>query len=215
MKRYGFVLAAIVGIALLAVLVPVFDTAQPRGLVITRRKARAVADEAARKLRIDPGLSYAVMVWSPSELLEQELAGDPARRRKADEDPVLSALLGSYLVTYFRPGLEKRPEYGFVFVGKKGEVVSVLRRARAEEAGAAPSPESLRHVLEDRLGAVSPSASRRRSSTRATGSSSTATASSRRWTTMASRSGSSASREFSWRRGPGARARSSGRSWNP
>ena len=141
MRRYGFVLTAVAGIALLAVLVPYFDAAQPRGLSVTRKQARRAADVEARHLGVDLDRAYAVMVWDDSALLEDELARDPVRRRRADRDPVVSAILGGYFVTYFRPGLEKRPDIAETLNASFDRMLARYRQVQAEMPELAPKPK--------------------------------------------------------------------------
>ena len=141
--KYGLALG-LLGAAALAALLPRFDAAQPRGLSITRPQAVAIADRAAREWGIPVERAFRITTWEENPLLEQELASAPDVRRGLDADPVVGPRLGGFRVTYFRRGLEKFPEHGYVVVGMKGELLGVRKRARAEETGANPTAESLR-----------------------------------------------------------------------
>ena len=141
--KYALALGAI-GVAALAALLPRFDAAQPRGIAITRPQAVAIADRAAREWGIPVEKAFRIVTWEENPLLEQELASDPATRRRLDADPVVGPRLGGFRVTYFRRGLEKFPEHGYVIVGEHGELLGARRRARAEEPGGKPTAESLR-----------------------------------------------------------------------
>jgi len=143
MKRYLPALGFVLGIsALLAMLSP-FTAAQPNGLSITRAEARRLADVEARRLGIDVDHSWPVVTWDGSDILEDALKNDPAARRSAISDPVLGPRLFNFTVTYFRRNAEKRPEYGYVLVGTRGEILGARRIARAEETGPAADRETL------------------------------------------------------------------------
>ena len=85
-----------------------------------------------------------------------DLGGEPPPRAGALEatrppvaasttDAVVGPRLGGYRVTYFRPGLEKFPEFGYVIVGHRRRRSSEpVSRARAEEKGAQPDIADLR-----------------------------------------------------------------------
>lgn len=148
MKRYSVLLAFVVGIVALAMLLPLFDSAQPEGISITRTQARAIADRQAKELGIDVGKAWAVTVWENSPLLAEELNPLPELRERALADPVVGPRLGYFATTYFRPGLEKRPEFGTVYVAGDGTVLGARRRARAETAGAKPEAEALRPLAD-------------------------------------------------------------------
>ncbi|MFI5181077.1 MAG: PP2C family protein-serine/threonine phosphatase [Thermoanaerobaculia bacterium] len=144
MRRWGLPLAGLAGLVLYAALLPLFRTAQPDGLEVTRSEARRVADAEARALNVDIDRAFAVTTWESSSILEKEFRGDAARRRAAAKDPVVGPRLGGFKVTYFRLGLEKFPPWAEVVVGVDGKVLWALRRFRAEETGASPSAEALR-----------------------------------------------------------------------
>jgi len=143
------------GLAVFLLVLPRYDAPVPRGLRITRSEAKTIADAEARRFGIEVDKAWPTIVWEASPLLEKELGEDPALRRKLDADPVVGPLLAGYRVVYFRKGLEKSPEYGFVIVGRDGSVLGARRRARAEETGAKPAPEALRAEA-DRLVASRP-----------------------------------------------------------
>ncbi len=144
MKRILAVGLCLGGTVALFLLLPAYDAAQPHGLSVTRAGARRVADAEARKLGIPVEKAWVDVVWEGSGVLEGELSRDPAARRRASSDPVLGPRLGGFVVTYFRRGQEKFPDYGFVHVARDGAVTSARRRARAEEGGGHPALEALR-----------------------------------------------------------------------
>ena len=148
--KHGLALG-LLGAATLAALLPRFDAAQPRGLSVTRPQAVAIADRAAREWGIPVERAFRIVTWEENPLLEQELASSPGVRRALDEDPVVGPRLAGFRVTYFRRGLEKLPEHGYVVVGRTGEILGVRKRARAEETGAKPTADSLRPVAEKLL----------------------------------------------------------------
>ncbi len=135
MRRGAFAAAGVAGAGLLAVLIPLYDAPQPRGLSVTRGRVREVADAEARKWGIPVDQAFVVTTLENSPLLDKELRGKPDLRRRADTDPVLGPRLVGFHVTYWRNGAEKNPPYGFVTVSRTGEVLAVLRQARMEEAG--------------------------------------------------------------------------------
>jgi hypothetical protein len=144
MKATRALALGLLGAAGLGLMLPRFETAQPRGLAVTRPMAVAVADAEARRLGIPLEKSFRVETWEQSLLVEQETAGDAATRLALERDPVVGPRLGSYRVTYFRKGLEKFPEFGYVLVGKDGAVLGARFRARSEEAGGQPGEEEVR-----------------------------------------------------------------------
>jgi serine phosphatase RsbU (regulator of sigma subunit) len=148
MKRLSIHLAFVVGIAGLALLLPWFDPPQPEGISISRAQARAIADRQARELGIDVDKAWVVTVWENSPLLVEELDPRPELREKARTDRVVGPRIGYFTTTYFRPGLEKRPEFGSVYVGTDGTVLGARRRARAETAGAKPEADALRPLAD-------------------------------------------------------------------
>ncbi len=148
MKRLSLFVACVLGIAGLVVLLPMFDPPQPHGLSISRNQAKEIANRQARAIGIDVDKAWAVTVWENSPLLEIELNPRPDLRKPAMEDPVVGPRLGYFATTYFRPGLEKRPEFGNVYVAKDGTILGSRRRARTEETGARPDEEALRPLAD-------------------------------------------------------------------
>jgi hypothetical protein len=144
LRRWGFLLAGALGLAVYAALLPRYSIVQPQGLSITRGDARRIADEEARKLGIPLEKAWAVVTWEDSDILEKEFRTDRARRVAAVLDPVIGPRLGGYRVTYFRLGLEKHPTFGEAVVGLNGRLLWAERRFRAEDPGSMPSPDSLR-----------------------------------------------------------------------
>src|SRR5438874_707872 len=102
MKRYAPYFASIAGMAVLMLLLPRFNVAQPRGIRLTRAEAITAADAQARRLGIPVEKAWSVLVWEDSRLLENELQSDPESRRKAIDDPVLGPRLGSYRRVHYR-----------------------------------------------------------------------------------------------------------------
>jgi hypothetical protein len=144
MRKAAFAAAGIAGAGLLAVLVPLYDAPEPRGLTITRGAVREVADAEARRWGIEVDKAFVVTTLEDSPLLDKELRDKPDLRRKAESDPVLGPRIFGFHVTYWRNGVDKYPPYGFVSVSRTGQVVAVLRQARLEETGASPKPDDLK-----------------------------------------------------------------------
>ena len=144
MRRRDVLLAGALGLAAFLALLPRFDAPLPRGLRVTRAEAKRIADREARRVGIDVDAAWPTIVWEDSPLLEKELRNDPSLRRALDADPVVGPRLAGYRVVYFRRGLEKFPEHGYVVVGRDGSVLGARRKARSEEAGARPQPEAIR-----------------------------------------------------------------------
>lgn len=149
MRRWGLLIAGLLGLVVYGVLLPLFRTVQPGGLAITRADARRLADVEVRALKVDVERAFAITTWEDSSILEKEFRGDAARRRAAARDPVVGPRLAGYRVTYYRPGLEKNPPWAEVVVGVDGRVLWALRRFRAEETGASPSADSLKPKAEE------------------------------------------------------------------
>ena len=148
MRRAAFAAAGLAGAALLAVLVPLYDAPEPRGLTVTRGRVREVADAEARKWGIEVDKAFVVTTLDDSPLLDKELRDKPDLRRRADRDPVLGPRLFGFHVTYWRNGFDKYPPYGDVSVSRTGEVLAVRRQARNEEPGASPKAEDLRSTAD-------------------------------------------------------------------
>lgn len=143
MKRYVPAVACIAGIAVLALLMPLFNGAQPRGIRITRREAVSIADPQARSLGIPVDQAWSSLSWTESDRLSKELNPKPKLRRLAATDPVLGPRLGEYRRTYYRRGLEKFSPYGYVTVGGRGEVIGARLYLLSEERGAQLSQTAL------------------------------------------------------------------------
>lgn len=150
-KRYGILLAGLAGLVGFFLLLPLYDAVLPRELSITRDQARKIADIEARKLGIEIDRSWVLTTWEAAPHLERELRHDRALRKRAASDPVIGPRLGGFKTTYFRKGLEKFPEYGYVVVGPDGKVYGARRRHRMETAGANPTADQLRPRAEEFL----------------------------------------------------------------
>ena len=107
MKRLVPLLLCLAGLILLALLVPRFNAAQPRGVAITRAEAKVIADGAAQRVGVPVTKAWSNEIWYVSPYLEKELERDPARVLRADGDPVIRPRMGAYRVTYYRRGGEK------------------------------------------------------------------------------------------------------------
>jgi hypothetical protein len=138
MKRYAPYLFCVAGLLALFLLMPYFNAAQPRGIRITAGEARAIADAAAQKQAGIPiDRAWSVRSWQQSARLTKQLEPDLELRRKANDDPVVGPRLGFYHFMYYRRGLEKFPEYGYVTVDPvTGDVLTARRRLRNEAVGA-------------------------------------------------------------------------------
>ena len=149
MKKFAPFLAAALGITLLVILIPRFNTSQPQGINITRNRASEIADREARKMGIPVDESFATLTWAGSGPLDQELDKKPELRRDAAEDPVIGPRLGGYRKVYYRNRLEKFPPHGHVVVSERtGEVLMKRRRFRNEEPSARLTEEQLRPVAD-------------------------------------------------------------------
>lgn len=145
MKKVLPYLACVLGIALLAVLMPRFNDAQPEGIRLTRADAVPIADAQARQIGIPVDRSWTVLSWADSSLLDKELEPKPELRRRAADDPVIGPRLGGYKRVYYRRGLEKTMPYGYVVVDQRtGAVLMARRQPRAEETGAHLTEAQLR-----------------------------------------------------------------------
>ncbi|HEX3580015.1 MAG TPA: PP2C family protein-serine/threonine phosphatase [Thermoanaerobaculia bacterium] len=145
MKKVLPYLACVLGIVVLAVLMPRFNAAQPQGIRLTRSDAVPIADAQARQLGIPVDQSWTVLSWENSPLLDKELEPKPELRRRAADDPVLGPRLGGYKRIYYRRGLEKNTPYGYVDVDQKtGAILMARRNFRAEETGAHLTEAQLR-----------------------------------------------------------------------
>ncbi len=126
----------------------IFGAGQPGPILLTRAQARAIANREARLLGIDVDAAWVVVTLRDNTALRQELPAGPGAIRQALQDPVLAPRLYGYRITYFRKGLEKWPEFGYVNVALTGEVTGARRKARAEEAGGKPEVDALRPVAD-------------------------------------------------------------------
>ncbi len=145
MKKILPYLACVLGIAVLVVLMPRFNDAQPKGIRLTRADAAPIADAQARQIGIPVDRSWTVLSWSNSPLLDKELEPKPDLRRRATDDPVIGPRLGGYKRIYYRRGLEKNIPYGYVVVDQKtGAVLMARRQRRTEETGAHLTEAQLR-----------------------------------------------------------------------
>jgi len=145
MKKVLPYLACVLGIAVLVVLIPRFNDAQPKGIRLTRADAVPIADAQARQIGIPVDRSWTVLSWADSPLLNKELEPKPDLRRRAADDPVIGPRLGGYKRVYYRRGLEKNIPYGYVVVDQKtGAVIMARRQRRTEETGAHLTEAQLR-----------------------------------------------------------------------
>ncbi len=149
MKKFAPFAICALGIVLLMILIPRFNTSQPQGIRLTRGEASAIADREAEKMGIPIDGAFTTLTWAGSGPLDQELDKKPELRRRAAQDAVIGPRLGGYRKTYYRNGLEKFPPHGHVVVSvTTGEVVMQRRRFRNEEAGAKLTQEQLRPVAD-------------------------------------------------------------------
>jgi hypothetical protein len=136
MKKVLPYLACVAGIAVIVILMPRFNDAQPQGIRLTRADAVPIADAQARQLGIPVDKSWAVLSWANSALLDKELEPKPELRRRAADDPVLGPRLGGYKRVYYRRDLDKNIPYGYVVVDHRtGAILMARRQRRAEETG--------------------------------------------------------------------------------
>src|ERR1051325_11417921 len=148
MKRLLPLGACLLGILLLAVLIPRFNTAQPMGISVTRQEAQRIADAQARQIGIPVDKAWTDNVWEGSPRLDKELDPDPERRLRANADPVIGPRMGGYRINYFRRGSDKFTPYGYVYVNRDGRVIATRVRSRPEDAGAKPAEAELRPVAD-------------------------------------------------------------------
>ncbi len=145
MKRFIPLLACAAGIAVVVLLMPRFNAAQPIGARITRGQAAAIADAQARQLGIPVDQAQKNLTWTRSAIYEKELSGDAARRRAAQADPTVGPRLGSYRRAYYRAGKGKYLPWGDVVVdAHTGAVLTARRRLLPEDVGASPAEAQLR-----------------------------------------------------------------------
>lgn len=145
MKRYAPYAAFVVGIAVVAALIPLFNAAQPAGTRLTRGDVVPIADAAARSIGIPVDQTWDVVSWQPSYRLQKQLDPTPDLSRRAHDDPVLGPRLRQYMRRYWRRGYEKYPPNGYVTVDSKtGDVLSAVLVLRNEEGGGKPTADELR-----------------------------------------------------------------------
>lgn len=145
MKRLSPWLAFAGGIIVLALVVPLFQPAQPHDVRVTRAEAQRIADEAAAQLGVAPHTLWSALTWHTSPLLDRELEKQPKRRDAAFDDPVLGPRMGAYHIAYYQKNVNKFPPYVFVMVsGRTGEVIASHLRLRPEVSGAHPTEQQLR-----------------------------------------------------------------------
>src|SRR5437016_3724465 len=145
MKRISSYAAFVGGIIVLLLVLPRFTSSQPRGVRLTRSDARGIADAQARAIGIPVDQAWSTEAWSSSNMLVDQLDRDPARRRAANDDPVIGPRLGAYHFTYYRRGQDKNVPYGIVDVSPvTGQVLAARLRLRNEVPGAQKTEEALR-----------------------------------------------------------------------
>ena len=145
MKRYAPYALFVAGLLAICLLMPWFNTAQPRGARLTRSQAMAIADAAARQVGVPVDRAWSNIVWDGSDLLNKELQSDRARRRRAEDDPTIGPRLGFYDIAHFRRGSEKYTPYSHVKVSAAtGEVLGARYMMRPEENGASLTEAALR-----------------------------------------------------------------------
>ena len=145
MKRIAPYLAFAAGLIVIALLLPRFNAAQPRGTRLRRADAVPLADAAAKDLGIPVQKAWASLTWTTSAMLEKEFESHSDLRRRASTDEVLGPRLGAYRRAYYRRGLEKSTPYGFVIIDRTtGEVLGARLQMRPEQAGAQLTEAQLR-----------------------------------------------------------------------
>jgi hypothetical protein len=149
MKRFLPWAAFVAGLALIAVLMPRFNAAQPAGIRLTRGDAAGIADAEARRMGIPVEKAWASLSWSDSPLITKELQGKEDLLRHAADDPVLGPRLGGFKRSYYRRGMEKFQPYGYVVVSQRdGAVLAERRMLRLDETGAHATEEQLRPIAD-------------------------------------------------------------------
>jgi len=145
MKRLSPWLAFAGGVIVLALVLPLFQPAQPHDVRVTRDDAQRISDEAAAQLGVAPHKLWSSMTWRTSPLLEKELEQDQQRRSAANDDPVIGPRMGSYRIAYYKSNVSKYPAYVMVSVsGRTGEVVGARLSERDEIPGTHPIEQQLR-----------------------------------------------------------------------
>src|SRR4028119_1760367 len=133
MRRHAPLIAFLVGLIGLAVLLPLYDAPQPRGVTITRAQARAIADREMQKLGVEVDKLWGVVTWENHSLLEEVFTGQPDLRRKAGLDPIVGPRMVAYQISYFYRGLPTPPQGAAVHVDPRtGAVIGARRRVPNE-----------------------------------------------------------------------------------
>src|SRR6185295_18203094 len=101
MKRFLPWAAFVAGLALISVLMPRFNAAQPIGIRLTRGDAARIADAEARRMGIPVDDAWTSLSWMDSARIRKELEGNAELLRRASADPVLGPRLGAYVQTYY------------------------------------------------------------------------------------------------------------------
>lgn len=148
MKRFAPYLLCVAGVIALALLMPYFNAAQPKGVSITRLQAKRIGDAEAQKIGVPVDKAWANVTWQGSPLLDKELERDPARRRAANDDPVVGPRMGGYHISYYRPGQEKNPPHGYSYVSGTGELLAVRKFWRPEHTGVHLSEAQVRAMAD-------------------------------------------------------------------
>lgn len=139
-----FLLLALVGSIVFALLLPQFRVPLPERATITREQALEIANRAAREYSIPVDEAWPIVTWEQHPMLEKLFEEDPELRRRAASDPVIGPRISSWRVTYFRKGQEKYPAWGFALVTPTGEITGVRRTLRSEERRPEGDPAALR-----------------------------------------------------------------------
>lgn len=144
MKKFMPWLLGAIGTAIVLLVLPLYRPGQPRGISMTRPKAMAIADKAARDVGIAVDRSWRSIIWAPSPFLSKELRSHP-RRDAAWEDPVIGPRMRTYRITYFSESDVKYPPLGHVWIGgERGSIVSARRFLRPEDPGKTMTEAQLR-----------------------------------------------------------------------
>jgi hypothetical protein len=140
---------AVVGLAAVLALQPLFDAPMPPRVTVTHGEVLRLAEAAARELDVPVDESWVSSTWISRPDLEPFVNGDPGKRRVAATDPVLGPRLSGYRVTYWRKGEAKSPPHGWVQVSPDGKVVAARRYARTQDPAAATDADDLRRRADE------------------------------------------------------------------
>jgi hypothetical protein len=151
MKRHAPWIACLLGLSALAVLLPLFDAPQPRGVRLTRAQAKAIADREIEKLGIKVDRLWGVVTWENHPLLEEEFKGKPELRRRAGDDPIVGPRMVAYQISYFFRGLPKFPQGAEVYVDPRSGAVIGARWRTQNEAPARPFTDADARRAADRF----------------------------------------------------------------